>query len=129
MFVFFWAGSLYYQINDSDSVNSISKQQILDLKAFENGKINETKKQKIFLRCQGSIAGKGKVLVNNIFSFSHIVSKGIYFRVVKSRDCVVQGIFNHSTNKKSVSNYSLSIYTPTKCDKNLPHYLVISENK
>ena len=38
-----------------------------------------------------NIVGKEKMLVTSIFSFSNDVFKGLYFKVVKSRDCVVKG--------------------------------------
>ena len=73
--------------------NSLPHDKIFDvtkLKAFADVQLNIVK-MTIFLFDRAQNTGdKEKMLVNSIFSFSPSVSKALFFRVVKSRDCVVK---------------------------------------
>ena len=74
--------------------NSLSNDKILDmttLKAFACDKINVTQKLKIKLERVEIIAGKGENAgYQHFLLFPTVFSKGLLFRVVKSRDCVAK---------------------------------------
>ena len=60
------------------------------LKEYAGNKIDVTKKLKFVLGRIENLVRKEKMLVTSIFAFSHNVLKGLFFRAVKSRDCVVE---------------------------------------
>ena len=66
------------------------KWQIFRLKAFADDKINETEKLKFVLGTGENIVGKGENAGNqHFFLYPQCFQKGLLYRVLKSRDCVV----------------------------------------
>ena len=77
-------------------MNSLQNDKILDLskfKAFADDKINVTKKtERSFWDGKKTLWEKDKMLRLPAFSpIPTMFSKGLFFRVVKSQDCVVEG--------------------------------------
>ena len=70
----------------------MSKSEWSKLKAFADDKIKLAKMMVFVLDRVESIVGKGEKLmvVDSIFSFPTVFSKGVLLRVIKSRDCVVK---------------------------------------
>ena len=61
------------------------------MKAFADDKLNLAKEFKFVLRRVDNIMGRGEKCWSPAFSpFPTMFSKGFYFRVVKSPDCVVK---------------------------------------
>ena len=77
-----------------DKINSLPDDKIVDwskLKAFADNKINVAEMMISLPDMIENIVGKGENAGYSIFSFSHnVFSKDLFFRVVKSRDCVVK---------------------------------------
>ena len=75
--------------------NSLPNDKILDwskLKAFADEKINVTEKLKFVLGRVESIVGKGENAgFQHFLLFPQMFSKGLFLRVIKSRDCVEKG--------------------------------------
>ena len=75
-------------------VNSLLSNKILDwskLKAIADDKVNVTEKLKFVLGRVENIVGKGEKCWLPAFScFSTMFSKGFWYRVLKSHDCVVK---------------------------------------
>ena len=76
------------------SFNPLPNDKVLDmpkLKAFAHYKIDVTKKLKFVLVRVENIVGKGEKWWLPAFSpFSTLFSKGLLYRAVRSRDCVVK---------------------------------------
>ena len=77
------------------SFNSLPNNKILDMskfKALPEDKINVTEKLKFVLGLVENIMGKGRNAgLYQHFPFPIMFSKGLFLRVVKSRDCVGEG--------------------------------------
>ena len=67
------------------------KKEWSKLKAFADDKINVTHKQKFFLGWVENIVEKGENAGNQHFLLFPQCFRKTLFRVIKSRDCVVQG--------------------------------------
>ena len=76
-------------------LNSLPNNKIFDrtkLKAFADDRKNVAGKMKFVLGMIKNIVGKGEKCWLPAFSpFPTMFSKGFFFRVVKSRDCMVMG--------------------------------------
>ena len=85
---------LFYLQVEKANLNSLPNDNFLDgskLKAFAENKLNLAEKLKFVSERVENIVGKEKKCWLPAFSpFPIMFSKGIYFRVVKSRDCVVK---------------------------------------
>ena len=79
----------------SPNFNSLPNDKILDsskLKAFEDDKINVNQNLKFDMGWVENIVGKGENAgYQHFLLFPQCFQKAPFFRVVKSRDCVVQG--------------------------------------
>ena len=87
--------SRWYQIDPLGRVNPLPNDKFLDwfkLKAFADNKINVTLKTKILFGIGRKHCGKRRKCWLPAFSpFPTMFSKGFFFRVIKSRDCLGQG--------------------------------------
>ena len=77
------------------SVYSLANDKILDwfkLKAFADNKIYVNKKLKLGIGRVENIVGKGENAgYQDFFHLPTMFSKDLFFKVVKSRECVVKG--------------------------------------
>ena len=75
--------------------NSLPNDQYLDqskLKSLPGDKINVNGKLKFVLRRTENIVGKGENAGHRHFLWPTMFSKGFFFKVVKSRNCVVKSL-------------------------------------
>ena len=86
-------------------LSPISRRQILDwsnLKVFVDNKIPVTEKLKFVLERVEKIMRKGEKVGYQHFLI--MFSKGSFFRVIKTRDCLIELILYQTTNFKTGPN-------------------------